>query len=61
MARILVTCPQQSASAESYYASLCPQVCPQVRPHTNLSLPAHVLRSSTCACRSLTCCTSEIS
>lgn len=26
VARILVTCPQQSASAESYYRTVCPQV-----------------------------------
>lgn len=26
VASILVTCPQQSASAESYYTTVCPQV-----------------------------------
>lgn len=26
VARILVTCPQQSASAERYYTTVCPQV-----------------------------------
>lgn len=27
LARILVTCPQQSASASGYYTQVCPQVC----------------------------------
>lgn len=27
LARILVTCPQQSTSASDYYAQVCPQVC----------------------------------
>lgn len=26
VAKILVTCPQQSLSAESYYSQVCPQV-----------------------------------
>lgn len=40
MARILVTCPQQSASAESYYRTVCPQVW-----HTCRDPPPPVLAS----------------
>lgn len=42
MARILVTCPQQSASADSYYAT----VCPQVRTPTCLALSRWCLSAS---------------
>lgn len=33
VARILVTCPQQSASADSYYKKVCPQVCCSTHTH----------------------------
>ncbi|CAF96675.1 unnamed protein product [Tetraodon nigroviridis] len=42
VARILVTCPQQSASADSYYAT----VCPQVRTPTCLALSRWCLSTS---------------
>uniref|UniRef100_H3CNZ9 Transport and golgi organization 6 homolog (Drosophila) n=1 Tax=Tetraodon nigroviridis TaxID=99883 RepID=H3CNZ9_TETNG len=32
VARILVTCPQQSASADSYYATVCPQILELLHP-----------------------------
>lgn len=35
VARILVTCPQQSASADSYYKEVCRQVCCSTHTHTH--------------------------
>lgn len=65
MASILVTCPQQSASAESYYTTVCPQVRTQTCLWLSL-LPLNAqefghFSSCTCNCRYLSCCTSEIS